>query len=408
MHIEKFKLDNTNVFRHNERKNKNYSNENIDATRKNKNIFFLSNGEKNMQAILAEETRKREKNQLPKLRKDAVVFCDVVVTLPACYLNKSDSEIALFFQAVRNILQEKFGKENEISIAVHMDEKTPHMHYAFAPRVNGYLNAKSLLNRQFLQGFHDYVDRGLRGSVPWYRGGIVSENVEERLQSSNNLDLKDFKELKQAKDTEKEELKQIKEKYLAIKKITDAVTDEAIKALQQGEKAPRSDRKTLDRIVGKKIQKRIQSQIDALESEKEKLENNKKKQSDKINEQENKIQELTLKGIFITETYEELVREWGNSLRLTHNALYANKSKQLEYTDTEEKIINDEEVKSFEKHRQKYETQVQGLKLEEGTFAIVPSLVASLKKLLNMLKEKARRATVKTTFLDKGRSRTRE
>ena len=38
-----------------------------------------------------------------------------------------------YFKAASKFLQEKYGKENCVGAYVHMDEKTPHMHFVFVP-----------------------------------------------------------------------------------------------------------------------------------------------------------------------------------------------------------------------------------------------------------------------------------
>ena len=63
-------------------------------------------------------------------RKDVNVFCDWIVTAPDSL--KSD-EYKLFFEKAYEFLRERYGKENIISAYVHMDETTPHIHFAFIP-----------------------------------------------------------------------------------------------------------------------------------------------------------------------------------------------------------------------------------------------------------------------------------
>lgn len=61
-----------------------------------------------------------------------------------------------FFKDSYNFLAERYGKENVISAVVHMDEKTPHMHFNFIPATeDGRLSAKEILTPKTLGKQHD-------------------------------------------------------------------------------------------------------------------------------------------------------------------------------------------------------------------------------------------------------------
>lgn len=113
---------------------------------------------------------------LPKaVRKDAVVMAQVLVTSEHDFfkgLSKGQQE--QFFKDSYIFLAERYGKENVISATVHLDERTPHMHFNFVPVTSdGRLSAKSVLTRQSLieqqtafqeqVGKHYGLERGLQG-----------------------------------------------------------------------------------------------------------------------------------------------------------------------------------------------------------------------------------------------------
>lgn len=113
---------------------------------------------------------------LPRaMRKDAIVLAQVLVTSDHGYFeNKSPEQIKEFFEDSYKFLMERYGKENTISATVHMDERTPHMHFNFVPvTTDGRLSAKSILTRQSLIEQQDMffsevgkkhgLDRGERG-----------------------------------------------------------------------------------------------------------------------------------------------------------------------------------------------------------------------------------------------------
>ena len=91
------------------------------------------------------------------VRKDAVVMAQVLVTSDKEFFDKLTPEQSKeFFKQSYEFLQERYGKENVISATVHMDERTPHMHFNFVPVTeDGRLSAKTILNRTDLIKQHD-------------------------------------------------------------------------------------------------------------------------------------------------------------------------------------------------------------------------------------------------------------
>lgn len=90
-------------------------------------------------------------------RVDVNVFCDWVVTAPK---DLPEEELKPFFEATHAFLAGKYGKENVVSAYVHMDETTPHLHFAFIPvvpdkRKGGFkVSAKECITRAELKTFH--------------------------------------------------------------------------------------------------------------------------------------------------------------------------------------------------------------------------------------------------------------
>lgn len=90
-------------------------------------------------------------------RADVNVMCDWIVTAPK---ELSSEELPLFFNETYKFLNARYGKENVISAYVHMDETTPHIHYAFVPvvidkkKVIPKLSAKERITRKDLKTFH--------------------------------------------------------------------------------------------------------------------------------------------------------------------------------------------------------------------------------------------------------------
>lgn len=116
-------------------------------------------------------------------RKDVNVMATWVVTIPQEYLNKiethdffldeeEDTYRYKFFKETYNFLENKYGKDNVVGGFVHLDETTPHMHFAFIPTVwdnkkqRLKVSAKECLNKKALQKFHPelnaYLNRALK------------------------------------------------------------------------------------------------------------------------------------------------------------------------------------------------------------------------------------------------------
>lgn len=94
-----------------------------------------------------EESLKRFKGILPeKVRKNAVVAIETVITASPEWFEKATSaERKEFFGQSEDWVRKFFGNENVLNVAIHRDEKTPHMHVIAMPIVDGKLNAKALI-----------------------------------------------------------------------------------------------------------------------------------------------------------------------------------------------------------------------------------------------------------------------
>ena len=111
-----------------------------------------------------------------KVRKDAVLMCSFVVGSDRKFFGElSPSEQRQFFVDCTRFFAERYGEGNIISVVVHMDETTPHLHLNLIPIADGRLCAKTLFDRKELQNlqtdFHAAVgkkwnlQRGKEGST---------------------------------------------------------------------------------------------------------------------------------------------------------------------------------------------------------------------------------------------------
>lgn len=126
-------------------------------------------------------------------RKDVNVMCSWIVTAPQSIVGNSETE-KKFFDETYKFLADRYGKENIISAYVHMDEITPHMHFAFVPVIADKktqklkVSAKEVVDRRDLQSFHTDLDRHLAQELGnLYRGGILNGATKDGNRSIEEL-----------------------------------------------------------------------------------------------------------------------------------------------------------------------------------------------------------------------------
>ena len=133
----KYKRENLKgIFRHNERRNKNYSNDNI-----NKEKSYLNYSIKSPQYSYEKEfDRIREKYNLKgQIKTVSNIACEYIITSDHDYFEKiGEEETKRFFETAYKFVAEykNLGEQYILSAKVHMDEQTPHMHLIFLPVVH--------------------------------------------------------------------------------------------------------------------------------------------------------------------------------------------------------------------------------------------------------------------------------
>ncbi len=119
------------------------------------------------------------------VRKDAIVMAQVLVTSDSGFFSRlSLEQQRQFFTDSYNFLADRYGRENVISATVHLDERTPHMHFNFVPiTADGRLSAKSVLTRQSLIQQQDDFISSVGGKYGLERG-THSEEKKEHLETA--------------------------------------------------------------------------------------------------------------------------------------------------------------------------------------------------------------------------------
>ena len=189
-HIEKYQASALgNMLGHYERRAElehGYERENIDPSRTPENYNLCERD--SPLGFVEERIGELDLKRAP--RKDAVRMIDTVVTLPGTYTG----DVRAFMEATKETLDEIFGADNCVGAYVHMDEKTPHMHYASVPVTDdGRLSAKSLLNRTFMKRFHDRLEEGVCERLGIERAGLTLTEEEREQRAGKYVDLPEYK-----------------------------------------------------------------------------------------------------------------------------------------------------------------------------------------------------------------------
>lgn len=162
------------------------SNENIDSSRTHFNYNLAKEDQPKNQLVFLKERLSQVKVQK---RSDLNILCDWVITAPKTLQKKDEKS---FFKASYDFLVKRYGKENVISSFVHLDETTPHMHFAFIPVVEdkkrgGYkVSAKEKVCRNDLQKFHTDLSKHME-KIFGRDIGILNEATKEGNKSIKEL-----------------------------------------------------------------------------------------------------------------------------------------------------------------------------------------------------------------------------
>ncbi len=205
----KYKRENLKgVFRHNERKNKNYSNDNIDKERS-----YLNYSIKQPRHSYEKEFDKirEEFNLKGQIKTVSNIACEYVITSNKQFFETiGEKETKRYFETAYQFVTEykNLGEQYIMSAKVHMDEETPHMHLIFLPVVHTknkkgddidklacseFWKAKDSY-RQLQDAFYNYMTSHnfeLERGVPKEESGRV------------HIDLSEYKELTNFDETKK-------------------------------------------------------------------------------------------------------------------------------------------------------------------------------------------------------------
>lgn len=191
LHMDKFKKDAIRgIQSHNRRERESHSNSDIDYVRSPQNYDLNESSPENYaQAI---QNRIDDLLLVKAVRKDAVHMCGLVVSSDSEFFDKLNAaETRRFFEEAAAYLTEFVGKENVLSAMVHMDEKTPHMHFLHVPITkDGRLCAKDIYTKTALKKLQDELPIRLQKC-----GFAIERGVEQQKGSAKkHLDTREYKQ----------------------------------------------------------------------------------------------------------------------------------------------------------------------------------------------------------------------
>ena len=211
----KYKRENLKgIYRHNERKNKNYSNENIDKEKSYLNYSLKSPKYRYDKEF---DMLKEKYNLKGQIKVVSNIACEYIITSDKQFFEEiGKKKKKRYFETAYNFVAEykNLGEQYIMSAKVHMDEETPHMHLIFLPVVHTTDKKGNNIDklacsefwkekdsyRQLQNAFHKYmVDHNFQ-----LERGVAVEESERK-----HLNLKEFKDVTNF-DKAKEKLQNIK------------------------------------------------------------------------------------------------------------------------------------------------------------------------------------------------------
>ena len=195
LHMDKFKKEAVRgIQSHNNRERESHSNPDIDYERSAHNYELCVQPAENYAEAI--QNRIDDLLLVKAVRKDAVHMCGLIVSSDSTFFEKLSSEdTKLFFEESKAFLTEFVGAENVISAKVHMDEKTPHMHFLHVPvTTDGRLNANKIYTRESLKKLQTELPRYLQS-----RGFDLQRGVEQEPGAKKrHLNTREFKQQQEA------------------------------------------------------------------------------------------------------------------------------------------------------------------------------------------------------------------
>ena len=336
----KYKSENLKgIYRHNERKNTNYSNKNID-----KDKSYLNYSLKTPQFTYQKEFERvrKEYNLKGQIKTVSNIVCEYIITSDKLFFDTiGEDETKRYFETAYKFVCEykDLGEQYILSAKVHMDEETPHMHLVFIPVVHTkdkkgnnidkiacseFWKAKDSY-RQLQNAFYNYMvannfelERGnpsekVHLSVEEYKN-ITNFEKSKTLLEDIKIELPEVPDISNFRWTIKNRDEKIQEQIIKPK-------DKALQELQEQNAlltlALNRQIKTVDKAI--KFEKDITPILDENAELKEKCETIENDYNTKLQEETKKIENKYEEQISYLENENNFLKKVINTLQKTVN-----------------------------------------------------------------------------------------
>ncbi|MDM6053836.1 MobV family relaxase, partial [Staphylococcus aureus] len=215
----------TGIQKHVQRENNNYENEDIDHSKTHLNYDLVNDNKRNFNNLIDEKIEQNYTGKR-KIRTDAVKHIDGLITSDSEFFdNQTPEDTKQFFEHAKEFLEQEYGKDNLLYATVHMDEKTPHMHYGVVPITDdGRLSAKEVVGNkkvltEFQDRFNEYVNQ---------RGYDLERGQSRQVTNAKHEQISQYK---QKTEYHKQEYERESQKSDYIKQKNDKLMQEYQKSL---------------------------------------------------------------------------------------------------------------------------------------------------------------------------------
>ena len=381
----KYKRENLKgIYRHNERKNKNYSNKNI-----NEELSYLNYSLKDCTQSYEKEfdLLKEKYNLKGQIKTVSNIACEYIITSDKEFFdNIGEEETKRYFETAYKFVckYKDLGEQYILSAKVHMDAESPHMHLVFIPVVHTKDKKGNDIDKIACSEFWKEKDSYRQLQDAFYNY-IVSNNFElERGNPSErvHLSVEDYKQITNFENSKtvlqdiKLELpyvpdiksfgKLMRNRDEKIQELVIAPKDKMIKDLQEQNIllifTLESQVKTVERAL--KYEKERKSILSENRELKDRCENMENDYSVKLKEETKKIEDKYENKIFNLESENYYLRKIVNTLKQTLKKVFiwiANKLSVSEeneliqkfeldtdtYIDPEKQIEYEEELEDY-------------------------------------------------------------
>ena len=222
----KYKRENLKgIYRHNERRNKNYSNDNIDKEKTYLNYSLKSPKYRYDKEF---DMMKEKYNLKGQIKTVSNIACEYIITSDKQFFEEiGEEETKRYFETAYQFVAEykNLGEQYIMSAKVHMDEETPHMHLIFLPVVHTQdkkgNNIDKLACSEFWKEKNSY--RRLQDAFYQYMSSHnfeLERGIPKEETGRVHIDIKEYKELTNFDET-KEKLQNMKLELPDVPEIDD-------------------------------------------------------------------------------------------------------------------------------------------------------------------------------------------